>query len=126
MSVHQVYAMIDDTGIVQCVSNFNNYEDANRITRAVYGDDAIAVDCLQYPCSPGDIFRDNRFWRVQADGTETEVEYVPTQEQQVAMLNGQLHETELALVEQYEQNLALQGEVTSTQLAIAELYEKGV
>lgn len=125
MLLHQVYAMVDGSGIVQCVSTFNNYEDANRITRAVYGDDAIAVDCLQYPCGLGDTFRDNRFWRIQEDGTEKEIEYVPTAEQQVVTLNRQLLETELALVEQYETNLALQEEVTNTQIAIAEFYEAG-
>lgn len=127
MLLHQVYAMVDGAGIVQCVSTFDNYEDANRITRAVYGEDAVAVDCLQYPCGPGDIFRDNRFWRIQEDGPEKEVEYVPTAEQQVQILEGQNIELQLALVEQYEENLSLQGEVTSTQLAIADLYEmKGV
>lgn len=127
MSVHQIYSMIDDAGIIQCISTFDNYEDANLITRAVYGDNAIAVECQQYPCGPGDIFRDNRFWRVQEDGTEKEIEYMPTQEQQVAMLTAQLTETELALVEQYEANSVLRGEIIDTQLAIVDLYErKGV
>lgn len=53
MLVHQVFAMISEE-TVQNVVVADNYEDANQVTRAVYGDDAVAVDCLQYPCQIGD------------------------------------------------------------------------
>lgn len=41
----------------------------------------------------------------------------------VTELETQLTDTQLALVEQYEENIALQEEVTNTQLALCEIYE---
>ena len=42
MTAHEVYAHIHD-GVVQNVVVAYSYEDANRVARAVYGNDAIAV-----------------------------------------------------------------------------------
>ena len=42
---------------------------------------------------------------------------------QVAALEEELTNTQLSLVEQYEENIALQEEVTNTQLALCEIYE---
>ena len=99
MIVHQVYAIIDSDGLVQNVMVCENYEEANRIARAVYGDEAIAVDCLQSPCGPGDRYHDGRFWQVGEGGQETEIAYVPTQEQQVAVLQTENNDLTLALAE---------------------------
>lgn len=65
MIVHQVYALIDSNETVQNIMVCDNYEEANRIARAVYGDNAFAVDCLQYPCSIGSVYHNGRFcgWR---------------------------------------------------------------
>lgn len=46
-------------------------------------------------------------------------------QKKVADLEEELTDTQLALAEQYEENLALQEEVTNTQLALVELYEGG-
>ena len=46
-------------------------------------------------------------------------------QKQVEELEGELTDTQLALAEQYEENLSLQEEVTNTQLALVELYEGG-
>lgn len=99
MIVHQVYAIINSEEVVQNVMVCENYEEANQIARAVYGDEAIAVDCLQYPCGPGDRYHDGRFWKVGEDGQETEIAYVPTQEQQVAVLQTENNDLTLALAE---------------------------
>lgn len=99
MIVHQVYAIIDTEGIVQNIMVCENYEEANLIARASYNDQAIAVDCLQYPCGLGDRYHDGRFWHVGEDGKETEIAYVPTQEQQVAVLQAENNELTLALAE---------------------------
>lgn len=129
MIVHQVYAQIYD-GKVQNVIVCDNYELANRLARACYGADAFSVDCQQYPCSPGDAYRDGIFYRRNEDGTESVIEYVPTQEQKVAELEGQreadqaeITALQLALAEQYEANLVLEDEVTNTQMALTEIYE---
>ena len=58
------------------------------------------------------------------EGTVPEpVEPEPTE---VEVLQDEVTALQLALVEQYEENLALQEEVTNTQLALVELYEGGM
>jgi len=52
MIVHQVFAQIHK-GEVKNVIVCDNYELANWLARATYGSEAIAVDCLQYPCGQG-------------------------------------------------------------------------
>lgn len=99
MIVHQVYAMIDGIGTVQNVIVCDNYEEANRLARGVYGDKAAAVDCLQYPCAIGDRYHDGFFWRVQEDGTEKEIAYVPKQEQQVQRLTEENAELTMAMAD---------------------------
>lgn len=99
MLIHQVYAMVDGEGLVQNVCIFENYEDANRITRAVYGDAAYAVDCLQYGCQPGDKYHDGYFWRVQEDGTEKQIERTPTEKESISTLEAENEELTLLLSE---------------------------
>ena len=99
MIVHQVYAMIDGQGNVLNVAVCDNYELANQLAKEVYGKDAIAVDCLQYPCGIGDKYIDNRFYHVLEDGTMEEVQYVPTQEQQVNTLNSMMDDTVIGLAQ---------------------------
>ena len=95
MVAHEVYAHIHD-GVVQNVVVAYSYEDANRVAKAVYGNDAIAVDCLQYPCEIGDKYIDGVFYK--ADGI-TPIEYIPTQEQQVKQLQRENAELTLALAD---------------------------
>ena len=95
MTAHEVYAHIHD-GVVQNVVVAYSYEDANRVARAVYGNDAIAVECLQYPCEIGDKYIDGMFYK--ADGI-TPIEYIPTQEQQVKLLQRENAELTLALAD---------------------------
>ncbi|WP_320915673.1 hypothetical protein [Enterocloster bolteae] len=95
MTAHEVYAHIHD-GVVQNVVVAYSYEDANRVARAVYGNDAIAVDCLQYPCEIGDKYIDGVFYK--ADGI-TPIEYIPTQEQQVEQLRQENEELTIALAD---------------------------
>lgn len=60
MVVHQVFAHILDTQIKNVIV-CDNYEVANQLARAIYGDNAIAVECTQYPCGIGDFYIDNSF-----------------------------------------------------------------
>lgn len=50
MIVHQVFAIIDGDGNVIQPMVCKDYEEANRVARCAFGDNALAVDCLQYPC----------------------------------------------------------------------------
>lgn len=81
MTAHEVYALISDE-TVQGVCVSCSHEDANRVSRAVYGDDAFAVDCLYCPCQEGDTYREGTFYA--PDGTARP--WLPTQEQQLAQL----------------------------------------
>lgn len=90
MIIHQVYAMVfkdDVKNIIVC----DNYEMANWLVRASYGEEAFAVDCLQYPCQIGDKYRDGIFYRINEDGTEKKIQYVATAEQQIPALNAQIN-----------------------------------
>lgn len=81
-------------------------------------DNHLLWACDQYPVAIGDEWNDGVFTR---DGEP--VYPIPTAEQQIADLDSQLTDTQLALCEQYEANLSLQDEVTNTQLALCDVYE---
>lgn len=68
----------------------DDYEMANYLARATYGETACAVECNQYKVGIGDRYRDGIFY--QADG-ETPAEYIPTHEEEIERLSEEL-ETE--------------------------------
>lgn len=80
------YILIDDTGTVQNIAMFDNYEDANQVARACYGDNALAQE-YRYAVSMGDIFRDGFFYNIDEDGNEELAEYIPSDEEQIRDLN---------------------------------------
>ena len=107
------YIMTDKTGKVYNIEMHISYEGANRFARSIYGEGAGADE-----------------YNVLEDGTLSAAEYIPSEEEKINvlqlandMLDEQLTETQMALAEQYEVNLALNEEVTNTQLALTELYE---
>ena len=69
MGVHQVYAQIYKEK-VQNVIVCTDFEMANYLARAIYGDEAFSVNCSKIPCGPGDSYRDGLFYKVLEDGTE--------------------------------------------------------
>ena len=92
------YIQIDPEGTVQNVAMFANYESANRITRAVYGDGAVAVE-YRYSVNPGDKYRENVLYNVAEDGTETPAPRIPQAEDKILELRQQNDELTLALAE---------------------------
>ena len=123
------YVMLDPEGVVRNVAMFDNYEMANQIARACHGEGAYA-EAYRYAVRIGDKHIDGVFFNVEEDGTLTEAEYIPNDEDNInylkdknAALTAELTDTQLALTEQYEENLELQEEVTNTQLALCEVYE---
>lgn len=90
MVVYQIFATIVDENIVS-VSICDNYQTANEVARGAFGDNAFAIECTQYPCSEGDKYINGRFYRISpSDPSQLiEIEYIPTQEQEVAMLKAQ-------------------------------------
>lgn len=92
MIAHQVYAQIYE-GEVKNVCVCEDYEFANWLSKATYGEEAFAVDCLQYPCGIGDRYHDGAFWQIgPEEQEETMIAYVPTQEQQVQQLTAENEE----------------------------------
>ena len=94
MIAHEVFAMIYDRTIQNVV--VGHHEETNWVARCVYGDDAFAVDCTQYPCEIGDKYIDGVFYK--ADGI-TPIEYIPPHEQQVKQLQRENAELTLALAD---------------------------
>jgi hypothetical protein len=89
MVVHQVFAQITE-GEVKNITVCDDYEMANFLARATYGENAFAVDCLQYPCGIGDKYHDGGFYRIKDDGSEMAIEYVPTAEAQLPTLSSKV------------------------------------
>lgn len=79
------YIMIDPEGTVQNIAMCDNYEEANQVARAVYGDTAFA-DEYKWLVQPGDRFRDGVFYTVDGD-IEEPAEYIPTEEEQIIQLS---------------------------------------
>jgi hypothetical protein len=89
MIVHQVYAQICDKEIKNVIV-CDNYDMANWLTRASYGERAFAVDCLQYSCQAKDKYRDGIFYRVDDNGIETVINPVMSTDQEIASINAQI------------------------------------
>lgn len=86
MAVHQVYAQIYQ-GIVQNVIVCTDFEMANYLARAIYGDEAFSINCSKIPCGPGDLYRDGLFYKVLEDGTERLIGSAPSLEDQISELS---------------------------------------
>lgn len=91
MTVHQIYAQIQSDEVKNVII-CDNYELANYLARATYGQDAFAVDCTQYPCGIGDIYQNGTFYRMLEDHSKEPVPYIPTPEQQVEQLTNQMEQ----------------------------------
>ena len=76
------YAMILGEN-VENIALFENYDDANNITKIVYGEDAFAVDMEEWPVAPGYKYINGAFY--EPDG-ETLVDSIPKAEKQVEEL----------------------------------------
>ena len=81
MIAHEVFAMIYDKTIQNVV--VGHYEETNRVARCVYGDDAFAVDCTQYPCEIGDRYINGVFYK--SDGV-TQIDRLPTDRDEIQQL----------------------------------------
>lgn len=112
MVPHYIYAAIKN-GVVENTfiipySEFDPYGEAVRITTAVYGFDAFPIAIEQYPVQEGDLYENDRFYRV-VDGEKHEIQYIPTEAENVARLTSE--------------NETLRSQLTNAQLALVELYE---
>lgn len=97
MLVHQVFAMVLDQE-VKNIMVCDNYELANELARVMYGEAAIAVDCLQYPCSPKDQYINGEFYYKDSG---VKVERRPTEDERISELEAQLLDSLEAIAELY-------------------------
>lgn len=79
------YIMLDSEGIVQNIAMFDDYEAANQITRACYGEGAYAT-AYNYAVAVGDKHIDGVFYVVNEDGSLTVADYIPNDEDNINML----------------------------------------
>ena len=88
MWCNQVFAFVvkneADVKVVQNIAVCDNYETASQLARAVYGDDAIAVDTTRIPVAIGDVYENGNFYR---DGVL--ILPNPTEEQEIAALKAE-------------------------------------
>lgn len=66
MIIHQVFAQISD-GEIKNIIVCDDYNMANWLAKAQYGDKGFAVDCYNYPCKIGDRFNDGVFYDKETD-----------------------------------------------------------
>ena len=81
MIAHEIFAMIYDETVQNVV--VGQYEETNRVARCAYGDDAFAVDCMQYPCEIGDRYINGVFYK--SDGV-TQIDRLPTDREEIQQL----------------------------------------
>lgn len=82
MWCNQIFSLINDN-TVQNIIVCDNYEIANQIAKAQYGDAAMAVDTTYYPLQQGCRYVDGIFY--EADGV-TVIDRNPTHEEEIAAL----------------------------------------
>lgn len=123
------FIMIDGNNTVQNIAMFYSYQDANEISKAIYGDNAFAEE-YRYLVHIGDIYKNGIFYNIDENGEEIPAQYIGTQDDKISQLEKnkfelekELTDTQLALTEQYEAKIALEEEVTHTQIALTEIYE---
>lgn len=92
------FIMVDSEGTVQNIAMFLNYEDANRITRAVYGENALATE-YNYLVQAGDKYIENIYYNILDDGTEVPAEYIATQDDLIRELQNENRELILTLAD---------------------------
>lgn len=68
MVLHPVYACVVGTQIknVICVTTGDNYI-AQKLAEASFGENALAIECSQYPVTTGDFYVDGVFYKADAD-----------------------------------------------------------
>ncbi len=87
-----VYAHIHEETVKNTIV-CDNYEEANKLARMIYDDTAIAVEINQWLVSIGSKYMDGMFYNVNEEtGEISAAEYIPTQEQQVAVLEAYVSE----------------------------------
>ncbi|WP_313069725.1 hypothetical protein [Lacrimispora sp.] len=117
------YALVHD-GFVKNKFECENYELANVLARASFGDEAFAVETTRYATIIGDKYENGVFHHVLEDGSLEEVIYIPTEKDNIAELQSKLLQSQLVITETYENKISLEDKILTLQQIITDLYEK--
>ena len=109
MVAHEVFALISGRDIMNTV--VGDYYNCNEMAKAEYGASAFAVEITQYPVEIGDHYLNGVFYKGE-EGAWVEVDQLPTEEGQIAILMAQ--------------NADLQEYVDTISLAITDIVESMV
>ncbi|MFW6680249.1 hypothetical protein ACOAOT_21720 [Lacrimispora sp. AGF001] len=116
------YALIYEN-IVKNRFECENYELANLLARASFGNDAFATDTTKYASTVGDRYENNKFYHVLEDGTVKEVAYIPSEQENIDLLHGKLLNSQLVLADTYEDKLKLESKILKLEKMLVEMYE---
>lgn len=89
MVAQRVFAEIS-MEVIRNVMVCEEYELANRLARATYGNDAFAVEITDVPARIGDKYQNGYFYRVNDEGGETRILPIPSTEIQLEELRAQM------------------------------------
>lgn len=123
MNIMPIYALIYQDEVknrFEC----ENYELANVLARASYGDSAFAVDTTRYATGIGDKYKNETFYHILENGVLEEAMYIPTEKDNISELQYKLIQSQLILTETYENKIILEEKILTLQLIITDLYEK--
>ena len=85
MIAQLVYAVICDN-IVKNIIVATDIESAQMVSRAIFGEDAFAIEVTYIPCIEGDVYRGHNFYRIDENGNEALVEPIPTEADEIKRL----------------------------------------
>ena len=107
MFYHQVYAQIKNENVLN-IMVCTDYEKANLITRKIYGNDAIAVECTYWACGIGDKYINGAFY----DSTcEIAREYKGSEAENITKLETQVSEDNDTILDLMYENDKLKDQV---------------
>jgi len=86
MIAQLVYAVIYES-VVKNIIVATDIESAQMVSRAIFGEDAFAIEVTYVPCMEGDIYRDHEFYRLDENGNEILVKRMPTEADEIKRLN---------------------------------------
>lgn len=100
------YIIVDniENGTVLNIAMFDSYEDANRVARLAYNENAFAEE-YRWLVGIGDKYHDGKFWNVipaeDGESDEKEAQYINTDQEDIASLKANNEEFTLAMAEMY-------------------------
>lgn len=101
-----------------------NYELANQLARASFGDEAFAVETTRYASGIGNKYENGIFYKILEDGTKKQIEYIPTAEDKIIELQSKLDNSQSISISQYENNLILESKINDLTKTLTTFYEK--